>query len=191
MDYSAVKRDILTTLFSSRIPKVENSQFFVNFEAMGENDAPIVITQNEYMRRMKEMAALQPGMSFYGEMPDSYSLIVNTGNPLVKKLGDEADSALTQQVQPLMDEVEANNKRIEEIRGAHKDSQLPAEESKQVEELQSANNTKREEQTRIVSDYAAKQPLVSQLIDLALLGNGMLRGADLQNFISRSLELLN
>ena len=190
VDYSAVKRDILTTLFSSRIPKVENSQFFVNFEAMGENDAPIVITQNEYMRRMKEMAALQPGMSFYGEMPDSYSLIVNTGNPLVKKLGDEADSALSQQVQPLMDEVEANNKRIEEIRGAHRDSQLPAEESKQVEELQSANHTKREEQTRIVSDYAAKQPLVSQLIDLALLGNGMLRGADLQSFISRSLELL-
>ena len=190
VDYSAVKRDILTTLFSSRIPKVENSQFFVNFEAMGENDAPIVITQNEYMRRMKEMAALQPGMSFYGEMPDSYSLIVNTENPLVKKLGDEADSALSQQVQPLMDEVEANNKRIEEIRGAHKDSQLPAEESKQVDELQAANNTKREEQTRIVSDYAAKQPLVSQLIDLALLGNGMLRGADLQNFISRSLELL-
>ena len=109
---------------------------------------------------------------------------------MVKKLGDEADSALSQQVQPLMDEVEANNKRIEEIRGAHKDSQLPAEESKQVDELQAANNTKREEQTRIVSDYAAKQPLVSQLIDLALLGNGMLRGADLQNFISRSLELL-
>lgn len=191
VDLTEVQRDILTTLFSSQLPKVEGAQFFVNFEALGATDAPIVITQNEYMRRMKEMAALQPGMSFYGDMPDSYSLAVNTENPLVKAIADNADKALADKVKPLMDEVKANNDRITELRATAKDGQpLPAEESKQIDDLQGANNTRREEQTKIVANYAAGVAEVGQLIDLALLGNGMLRGADLQRFISRSLSIL-
>ena len=191
VDLTEVQRDILTTLFSSQLPKVEGAQFFVNFEALGATDAPIVITQNEYMRRMKEMAALQPGMSFYGDMPDSYSLAVNTENPLVKAIADNADKALADKVKPLMDEVKANNDRITELRATAKDGQpLPAEESKQIDDLQAVNNTRREEQTKIVANYAAGVAEVGQLIDLALLGNGMLRGADLQRFISRSLSIL-
>ena len=190
VDLSAVQRDILTALFNSQLPKVDNAQFFVNFEEMGENDAPIVITQNEYMRRMKEMAALQPGMNFYGEMPDSYSLIVNIGNPIVKKVAAAADSALTDKVKPMMDAVNANNDKITALRDAGKDSQLSDDDNKEIDALQAANNASREEQTKVVSDYAATQPIVGQLIDLALLGNGMLRGADLSRFINRSLSLL-
>ena len=190
VDLSAVQRDILTTLFNSQLPKVENAQFFVNFEAMTEEDAPIIITQNEYMRRMKEMAAMQPGMNFYGEMPDSYSLIVNTENPIIKKVASEADGALAAKVQPMMDSVNANNEKITALRDKDKDGKPSDEDSKEIEALQAANNTSREEQTKLIADYASAQPVVGQLIDLALLGNGMLRGADLSRFITRSLSLL-
>ncbi len=193
VDLSAAQRDILTTLFNSQLPKVEGAQFFVNFEAMSATDSPIVITQNEYMRRMKEMAAMQPGMNFYGEMPDSYSLIVNTENPIVKKVAEAADKALADSIKPLMDAVNANNEKITALRDAKKEADNAAASShddKQVEALQAENNAKREEQTKLVSDYAATQPVVGQLIDLALLGNGMLRGADLSRFITRSLSLL-
>ncbi len=190
VDLSAVQRDVLTSLFNSQLPKVDNSQFFVNFEAMGENDAPIVITQNEYMRRMKEMAALQPGMNFYGEMPDSYSLIVNTENPIVKKISVEADGALAAKVKPMMDEVNANNAKISSIRDAKKESSLTDEDNKEIDALQEANNKLRDEQSHVVAEYASSQPVVGQLIDLALLGNGMLRGEQLSKFIDRSLSLL-
>lgn len=190
VDLSAVQRDILTTLFNSQLPKVENAQFFVNFEAMTEKDAPIIITQNEYMRRMKEMAAMQPGMNFYGEMPDSYSLIVNTENPIIKKVASEADGALASKVQPMMDSVNANNEKITALRDKDKDGKPSDEDNKEIEALQAANNTSREEQTKLIADYASAQPVVGQLIDLALLGNGMLRGADLSRFITRSLSLL-
>ncbi len=190
VDLSAAQRDILTTLFNSQLPKVENAQFFVNFEAMTEKDAPIIITQNEYMRRMKEMAAMQPGMNFYGEMPDSYSLIVNTENPIIKKVASEADEALAAKVQPMMDSVNANNEKITALRDKDKDGKPSDEDSKEIEALQAANNASREEQTKLIADYASAQPVVGQLIDLALLGNGMLRGADLSRFITRSLSLL-
>lgn len=190
VDLSAVERDILTGVFNSQLPKVENAQFFVNFEAMSEGYAPIVITQNEYMRRMKEMAALQPGMNFYGEMPDSYSLIVNTENPIVKKITAEADSALADKVKPLMDEVNANNDKITAIRDAKKDASLSDEENKEIDSLQAANNGLRDRQNKLAGDYAASNPVVGQLIDLALLGNGMLKGEQLAKFIDRSLKLL-
>ena len=190
VDLSAVQRDVLTSLFNSQLPKVDNSQFFVNFEAMGENDAPIVITQNEYMRRMKEMAALQPGMNFYGEMPDSYSLIVNTENPIVKKISVAADGALAAKVKPMMDEVNANNAKITSIRDAKKEGSLTDEDNKEIDALQEANNKLRDEQSHVVAEYASSQPVVGQLIDLALLGNGMLRGEQLSKFIDRSLSLL-
>lgn len=190
VDMTSLQRDILTSLFNSQLPKEEHAQFFVNFEAMGEGDAPIVITQNEYMRRMKEMAALQPGMNFYGEMPDSYSLIVNTENPIVKKVSEAADSAMADKVRPLADEINANNAKITEIRGSKKDGKFTDEENKEMETLQGRNNTLRDDQTKLIADYAATQPLVGQLIDLALLGNGMLKGEQLSKFIDRSLKLL-
>lgn len=187
---SASQREILTTLFNSQLPKVENSQFFVSFEAIGEGSAPVVITQNEYMRRMKDMAALQPGMSFYGEMPDSYSLIVNTENPVVKKVASEADSALAASVEPIIGEVNANNDKISSIRDAKKNDKLSDEENKEIDNLQAANNSLRDKQAKVIGDYAATKPVVGQLIDLALLGNGLLKGEQLSKFIDRSLALL-
>lgn len=189
VELSEAQRDILTTLFNSQIPKVEGAQFYVQFEAMNEKDAPILITQNEYMRRMKEMAALQPGMNFYGDMPDSYSLVVNTSNPIVKKVTDAADSALAAKVEPLMQTVRTNNDEITKLRDDKEGSK--AENDKRVEELTAANDKARGEQTDIVSAYAKEQPVVGQLIDLALLANGLLRGADLSRFINRSISLLD
>ena len=133
---------------------------------------------------------MQPGMNFYGEMPDSYSLIVNTENPIIKKVASEADEALAAKVQPMMDSVNANNEKITALRDKDKDGKPSDEDSKEIEALQAANNTSREEQTKLIADYASAQPVVGQLIDLALLGNGMLRGADLSRFITRSLSLL-
>lgn len=189
-DLPADQREMLTTLFNSQIPKVEKSQFFVTFEALGESAAPIVITQNEYMRRMKEMAALQPGMNFYGEMPDSYNLTVNIEQPIVAKIASAAKEALQAKVAPLAESINTSNAKIEEVNKEVKDNKPTAEQDKQLQELMAVVDKSRKEQADIISEYAASQPLVRQLIDLALLGNGLLKGADLSAFINRSVKLL-
>lgn len=189
-DIPAEQRDMLTTLFSSQIPTVEKAQFFVTFEAMGETGAPIVITQNEYMRRMKEMAALQPGMNFYGEMPDSYNLAVNLDQPVVAKIASAAKEALDGKVNPLVAQIDSVNAKIEEVNKEIKDNKPTAEQEKQRGDLMAEVDRIRKEQTSVISDYASGQPLIRQLIDLALLGNGLLKGADLSAFINRSVKLL-
>jgi len=186
VDLTATRRNILTALFKSQIPEVENSQFMVTFEAIGSSAAPVVITQNEYMRRMKEMAALQPGMNFYGEMPDSYSLVINTDHPLVKKISDEAGSNLDATVEPMEKMIEEDNKRITSLRGDKASDADKAE----ADELVKKVDKIRTDESQAISAYASGQPVVRQLIDLALLGNGLLRGAELSRFISRSVELL-
>jgi len=187
---SAEQRDMLTTLFNSQIPKVEKSQFFVTFEALGENGAPIVITQNEYMRRMKDMATLQPGMSFYGEMPDSYNLTVNIDQPVVARITASAKDALDSKISPITASINTTNAKIEEINKDVKDGKPTAEQDKQRQELMATVDKERQEQTEIISAYAAGEPVIRQLIDLALLGNGLLKGADLSAFINRSVKLL-
>jgi molecular chaperone HtpG len=189
-DLTSEKRDMLTTLFSSQIPAVEKSQFFVTFEAMGENSMPIVITQNEYMRRMKEMAALQPGMSFYGDMPDSFNLTVNVEHPVVAKIMASADENLDAKVAPLAAEISATNAKIEAVNKEVKDNKPTVEQEKQLQDLMAEVDAKRKSQNEIISGYSASQPVVRQLIDLALLGNGLLKGADLSAFINRSVKLL-
>ena len=190
VDLTATQRNILTTLFSSQTPQVDKAMFVVSFEALDPADQPIVITQNEYMRRMKDMAALQPGMNFYGDLPDSYTLVVNTSSKLVEKIRDAATSALADQIKPLEDQVETDNARIEEIRKAEKDGKPDAEQQQQTADLQAAVGKARDRQEELIKEYAATQPVVRQLIDLALLGNGLLRGKDLSEFISRSVSLL-
>lgn len=189
-DLTSDQRDMLTTLFSSQIPAVEKAQFFVTFEALGENGAPIVITQNEYMRRMKEMAAMQPGMNFYGEMPDSYNLTVNVDQPVVAKITSAAKDALEGQLSPLSASIAESNSKIEEISKEVKDNKPTAEQDKQKQDLMAAVEKDRKQQTGLISEYAATQPVIRQLVDLALLGNGLLKGADLSAFISRSVKLL-
>lgn len=189
-DLTPEQRDILTTLFRSRIPKVDKAEFLVNFEALSANADPVMITQNEYMRRMKDMAAMQPGMSFYGELPDSYNLIVNTESPVIATIKESALSALSASVAPLSAEITSGNEQIAGLRKNAKDGKLSDDEQKQVTELEASVDKARKEQEKVISDYAQTQPVVKQVIDLALLGNGLLKGADLTEFIHRSIQLL-
>lgn len=191
VNLSAMDRNTLTTVFTSQLPKVESANFIVTFEALGEAANPIIITQNEYMRRMKEMAAMQPGMSFYAEMPDSYNMIVNVEHPLVEKIRENALSTLNSQVQPLEDEISQKNGEIEGIRNSVKDGEtLNDEQRKQIKDLEDTVSAKRKELETVIADYAKTVPVIGQIIDLALLGNGLLRGEDLSKFISRSISLL-
>ena len=178
-----LQREILTTEFRSQIPAIEKCEFVVSFEAMGEADAPLVITQGEYMRRMKEMAAMQPGMSFYGELPDSYSLIVNTDHPLVAKVMNDADANIATEVSPIFESISSKNNQISELRKDNK-------ETDEVKQLELEVSELRSKQEHMISEYASKQAVVKQLIDLALLGNGLLKGEALSSFIKRSVELL-
>lgn len=189
VDLSEVQRSVLTTVFSSQIPKVDKATFLVSFEALGKDAMPVVITQNEFMRRMKDMAAMQPGMNFYGELPDSYNLVVNTDNALIERVRDNADSAVSAEVQPLMDKVKADNDEIVRLRGDGK-TKPDAETDQKIKDLEKAVADARSEQDSKVTAYAKTDTLVKQLIDLALLSNNLLRGESLNAFIQRSVTLL-
>ena len=186
---SSTQRNILTTLFSTSTPKVEKATFTVSFEALDPADAPVVVTQNEYMRRMKDMAAMQPGMNFYGELPDSYTLVVNTSAAIVESLRDKATDALADSIKPLEEKVNADNARLEEL-SKNTEKAPEAEVQKQKDELRDAVAKARSEQDEIIGRYAATMPQVRQLIDIALLQAGLLRGRDLSEFIARSFELV-
>ena len=189
-DLTAIQRSILTTVFRSQTPEVYKATFIVTFEARGTNSAPIVITENEFVRRMKDMAAMQPGMNFYSELPDSYNIVVNTENPIVEKITKDADNALNQKVAPLMERMDDATKSISTLRGDGKESP-DAETQQKIKDLEKVVSDNRSEQEKIVTEYASTDNTVKQIIDLALLGNGLLRGADLSAFIDRSYSLLN
>jgi len=186
VELSAMERDMLTNIFRSQIPTVEKAEFLVQFESLGADDAPVVITRNEYMRRMKEMAALQPGMNFYGELPDSYTLVLNTNNALIAKIKDEAISALSAKLSPIFDDMNAKEAEIRRLR----DDKDGGDHNSEIDGLESEVGKHRDSMTSIASDYAKEQPVVHQLIDLALLGNGLLKGKPLSEFIKRSVSLL-
>lgn len=190
VDLTALQRNILTTEFKSQIPTVDKANFLVTFEALSATAKPIVITQDEYMRRMKDMAAMQPGMSFYGSLPDSYNLVVNTEHPLIVKIRNEATSAIGNAVEPIANDIEAKNKEMSDLRSSAKDGKLSAEDDQKVKDLEKAVSDLRDQETKIISDYAASQSDVKQLIDLALLGNGLLKGEHLSEFINRSIALM-
>ena len=194
VELSNVERDMLTTLYRSQIPSVEKSEFLVSFEALSPEANPVLITQNEYMRRMKEMAAMQPGMSFYSELPDSYNLIVNTEHPIIKKIKEGADSKVLDSMEEMAKSIEEKNSAIQALRDTVKDKgadvKLSDEDQGKVTNLENEVTHLRKEENRIVSDYAASQPLVKQVIDLALLANGLLKGEALNAFIRRSVNLL-
>lgn len=181
---------LLTPLFRSQIPAVEKADFLVSFESLDPAANPILITQNEYMRRMKDMAATQPGMSFYAELPDSYNLIVNTSQPVVAKILDEAEKALSEKLAPINSSIDADNEKITVLRSEIKDNN-PTDEQKAEEKQLSDNVEKnRKEKEELIARYASEKPVVKQAIDLALLANGLLRGRDLNEFINRSVKML-
>ncbi len=190
---TAQEREAMTTVFKSQIPAIDKCDFMIMFEAMGENAAPVMITQSEYMRRMKDMAAIQPGMSFYGELPDSFNLIVNTDHALSKRVMAETDAACQERIAPLasqLNEVNAEIARLNDARKDKKDDEIPVADK---EALRNAENTAadlRKQQDAVYSEFAKGNDLVKQLIDLALLSNNMLRGEELSKFVKRSFGML-
>ncbi len=187
---SADQISLLTTIFRSQLPKLEKSEFMVSFESLDPAANPVLITQNEYMRRMKDMAATQPGMSFYAELPDNYNLIVNTSQPLVARILGEAEKALDEKISPLRAAVNADNEQLTAVRAEVKDNKPTPEQDAREKELMESVEKSRKEQESIISDYAHGIPQVKQMIDLALLGNGLLQGRELSDFIRRSVEML-
>lgn len=188
-DLTPVQRAILTTIFRSQTPEVDKANFLVTFEAIGEHALPVVITQNEFMRRMKDMAAMQPGMNFYGDLPDSYNIVVNTENPLIVKITKESNDALSADILPLMEKIDEYNSEITKLRGDNTKDQ-DAETSQNIKDLEKKITDDRAEQDKLITAYAEKNSIVKQLIDLALLGNGLLKGEALSSFIERSMNLL-
>jgi molecular chaperone HtpG len=186
---TTLQRSILTTAFQSQVPKIEKAQFLVSFEALSENEQPIVITQNEYMRRMKDMAAVQPGMNFYGDLPDSYNLILNTNHKLVSRILNNAETAISKDVEPIAKSIDDNNSRISTLRDASKDN-ATEEQKADIKALENEVSKLRDEESAIISKYAETQSDIKQLLDLALLSNGLLKGEDLNSFITRSINLL-
>ena len=186
----ADKVSLLTTLFHSQLPKLEKSEFLVSFHSLDPKADPVMITQNEYMRRMKDMAAIQPGMAFYAELPDSYNLIVNTSHPVVERVLNEAEGKLGDELKPLRETVDSDNAKLTEVRAAIKDNKPTDEQKTQETDLLASVEKARKKQEKIISAYAADKPVVRQMIDLALLGNGLLQGKALTDFVHRSVEML-
>lgn len=184
---SPMQTDIMSTVMRSQIPAVDKARFIVSFTALREDDAPATVTQNEFMRRMKEMSALQPGGGFYGQMPDSYELIVNTGQPVVKKIIDDALATLEKEVSPLRAEIDALDKEMAEARKKANDNK---EETPDLSEKENRVAELRKKEEELVSGYAKGQPKVRQVIDLALLQSHLLSGESLNDFIKRSVSLL-
>lgn len=190
-DLTAVQRNILTTVFKSQIPAMDKSEFFISFEAVSPDAQPVVITQSEYMRRMKDMAALQPGMSFYGELPDSYNLTLNTNHPVVKSILEAAQSAVGSKVEELENALNETNAAIKSINDAKKDAkELDEAQKQQLADNEAKAADLRKQETDLLTEYAGGQDRVKQLVDIALLGNGMLKGEALSKFLQRSIGLL-
>ena len=186
-DLSPLQTEILTGLFSSQIPEVEKAQFTVGLEKLSATSAPATITQNEFMRRMKDMAAMQPGAGFYGELPDSYVLVVNTEEPAVRKVTADATSALESELTPLRSEIESLNAEISEAQKAKEEKK---EDAKDTTEQQKKVAELREKVETAIRNYAATQPEIKQIIDLALLQSNLLKGESLSEFIRRSVSML-
>ncbi len=189
----AAEESDVTGVFSAALPHVEKKEFHVETAALGEESAPVVITQSEYMRRMKEMSQFQQGMSFYGEMPDMYSLVLNADHRLLKEVLADIKANLAPATAPIAAELDTLHKRQSELRKAQegkKQDEVPQAEKDELHacgESVSAAEAKRKEAW---ADYAKKSPLVAQLIDLALLQNGLLRGEALSRFVRRSVDLI-
>ena len=188
------QRDALVTIFDSQLPKVEKANFIVTFEQLSPSTNPVFITQNEFMRRMKEMSALQGGMmSFYGEMPDSYNLVVNTAHPVIEKLLSEEETACGAEVSPVVTElaeVKAKHDKLKESHKGKKDEEIPTAEKDELSTLAKQMDELGDKKKTVYKAFASENKQVRQLIDLALLANNMLKGEALAKFVKRSVELL-
>lgn len=187
------KQEVLSSLFKGQMPKVKKTEFHVEAHALGENNAPIVITQAEYMRRMKDMASIQPGMSFYGEMPDMFNLVLNSDHRLIKQVLSDAETACAEKLVPVESEIAMLTLRRNELQkaqGGKKDEEIPTAEKDELSDVEKKIEAQKTEKENILNGYAAGNKVVHQLIDLALLQNNMLKGEALTNFVKRSVEMI-
>ncbi|MCR5269565.1 MAG: molecular chaperone HtpG [Prevotella sp.] len=187
------ERDNLTAVFQSQMPKLEKAEFLVEVNSLGEEQRPVVITQNEWMRRMKEMSRYQSGMSFYGQMPDSFNLVLNSDHRLIKEVLNEAQSALADELKPIESELKGQEARMAALNQKtekKKPEEITQEEKDDKTKTQNTIDELKQKKEKLISDYAQKNAIVHQLIDLALLQNGMLKGESLDKFLKRSFDLI-
>ena len=192
-ELAEAERDNLSEVFRSQMPKLEKAEFYVEVQSLGEQAQPVIITQSEYMRRMKDMSRFQPGMSFYGQMPDSYNLVLNSDHPLVKKILNSTNASTAEALKPIEAEIKGQEARLAAINQAQdkkKYDELTQEEKDEKANTQKAIDEQRQKKTQVLADYAKNDNIVHQLIDLALLQNGMLKGAALDAFLKRSVDLI-
>ena len=185
--------DNLSAVFKSQLPKLDKSEFMVQVDALGQEARPVVITQNEWMRRMKEMSKFQQGMNFYGQMPDSFNIVLNSNHPLVKRILDDTKAATTEALKPIESELKGQEARLAAIRQQQdkkKYDELTQEDKDLKAEAEKAVQEQKDKKQAVLADYAQKNDLIHQLIDLALLQNGMLKGEALDKFLKRSVDLI-
>ena len=190
---SADETDNLSEAFRSQIPAIEKADFTVDVQSLGESFQPVLVTQNEYMRRMKEMSQYQQGMGFYGQLPDSYNLVLNADHPLVKKVLDDVTTNTAEELKPVASELKGQEARLAALHQAQdkkKAEELTQEEKDDMQNTQKTVSELQSKKKAIVAAYAKGNDVVQQLIDLALLQNGMLQGAALDKFLKRSISLI-
>ncbi|MGL5937977.1 MAG: molecular chaperone HtpG [Phocaeicola sp.] len=190
---SANQKEAATALFRSQLPALNKIEFQVETQALGEEGAPILITQSEYMRRMKEMSSIQPGMSFYGEMPDMFTVVLNADHKLVKQVLTEANDACNEALLPIESEMVALNLRkseLEKAKEGKKEEEIAQADKDALSEVAKKMDEQSSKKQAIFGNYATQNKVVKQLIDLALLQNNMLKGKALTDFVKRSIELI-
>ena len=185
--------DTLTQAFQSQMPKVEKAEFMVNVEPLGETAQPIVATQNEYMRRMKEMSQYQQGMGFYAQMPDTYTIVLNSDHAIIKQILNESNASTAEKLQPIRSEIkglQAREAALRQEQGKKKPEEVTQNEKDELKNTEDELTKQRNEKNSVIADYAKNNNAIHQLIDLALLQNGLLKGAALDKFIKRSVDLI-
>ena len=190
---SADETDKLSEAFSSQIPSLDKANFTVDVQSLGASFQPVLVTQNEYMRRMKEMSQYQQGMGFYAQLPDSYNLVLNSDHPLVKRVLDELTVYTTEELKPIDSELKGQEARLAALHQSQdkkKPEELTQEEKDDMQNTQKAVSELKDKKKAVVAEYAKGNEVVHQLIDLALLQNGMLQGAALDKFLKRSFSLI-
>ena len=183
----------LAMVFKAEMPHTEKTEFQVEVQSMGESALPVIITQSEYMRRMKEMSRIQPGMTFYGEMPDMYNFIVNADHPVVKAILADANAQLNNTLAPVEAELKGLEARHTALESAFKDKkeeEISADDREMLKQCNDSISEQKQKEKEIFSAYAKGNRTISQLLDIALLQNGQLKGAALDNFIKRSIDMI-
>ncbi|MBN1131825.1 MAG: molecular chaperone HtpG [Bacteroidales bacterium] len=188
---TAEQKADLTPVFQSQLP--DGDHFLVSYESLGENGHPVMITQSEFMRRMKDMSELSGNSGIYGTLPDSYNLVVNENHPLIERILERADKKLGEKIKSLREQKKKLGEEqslIDEANKGKKEEEISQADKDAREDLRKRTEALENERIDLLKNFGKSQKLVKQLIDLALLANNMLKGADLAKFVKRSVELI-